>query len=406
MSEPNPRRVGPRSLVELCLSKAFENIHLITGLGSMPPNHTKTLLRGVKTASQLRSWELKSDDIYDETAEHWARLIKRDFPVLLAKHNYTPSDPKSWHKVYNLYKKLNDDQIAASTQKMMQDFAAKDAEKTSRVTKFISGDKSATLQKHKAKPGPSAPRGKQTFMQKAKQEMRREAARFSLPTPTGKLAVPAGQINKVPQSMLRAAQIANQPPVIPRSMTQAPEKLAGSSCPGLQEKEACLRRIKTSIPSNVKVVKNIVSFSNDAAGPENDNLSSDPSLDEDALAFDDDDLFGDFPKKPTPAASTKPVAAPALSINHQALTKRPRSPDPEVTLTASTSSSVPPPPKRRAKGLSAAPGANNAVRVQKAAPSRPSSSSGTSSARRPSGGSNGVSGGTVVCRPPAKLRSN
>ena len=395
MSEPTPRRVGPRSLVELCLSKAFENIHLITGLGSMPPNHTKTLLRGVKTAAQLRSWELKSDDIYDETAEHWARLIKRDFPVLLAKHNYSPSDPKSWHKVYDLYKKLNDDQIAASTQKMMQDFAAKNAEKTSRVTKFISGDTSATLQKHRTKSSSSgAPRGKQSFLQKTKQDIRREAGRFHLPTPSGKLAVPAGQIKKVPQSMLRAAQIANQPSIIPRAMTQAPEKLASSTCPGLLEKEACLRRIKTSIPSNVTVTNNIVSFTDSAAESENDHLSGED------LSFDDDDLFGDFPKKPTPAASTKPATA------HQALTKRPRSPDPEVTLTASTSSSVPPPPKRRAKGLSAAPGANSAVRVHKAVPTRPSSSSGTSSARRPSGGSNGVGGGAVVCRPPVKLRSN
>lgn len=402
MPEPNLRRVGPRSLVELCLSKAFENIHLISGLGSMPPNHTKTLLRGVRTAAQLRSWELKSDDIYDETAEHWARLIKKDFPVLLAKHNYSPSDSKSWHKVYDLYKKLNDDQIAASTQKMMQDFAAKNAEKTSRVTKFISGDTSATLQKHRTKSSSSgAPRGKQTFLQKTKQELRREAGRFHLPTPTGKLAVPVGQIKKVPQSMLRAAQIANQPPIIPGSMTQAPEKIANSNCPGLHEKEACLRRIKTSIPSDVTVTKNIVSFTDSADEPDNDDLSGED------LSIDDDDLFGDFPKKPTPAASTKPATvSPPTAAAHQPLTKRPRSPDPEVNLTASTSSSVPPPPKRRAKGLSAAPGANSAVRVHKAVPSRPSSSSGTSSARRPSGGSNGVSGGAVVCRPPVKLRSN
>ncbi len=404
MTEPNPKRVGPRSLVELCLSKAFENLHLITGLGSMPPNQTKMLLKGVKTAAQLRSWELKSDDIYDETVEHWARLIKRDFPVLLAKHNYIPSDPKSWHKVYNLYKKLNDDQIAASTEKMMQDFAAKDVEKTSRVTKVISADKSATLQKHRAKSGSgsSAPRGKMSFLQKTKRELRREAARFNLATATGKLTVPDGQINKVPQSMLRDTPVATQQRLIPPPSPQAPEKTASSSCPGIKEKEACLRRVKTRIPRNVRVIKNMVSFSNDEA--ESDNLSSDFSLDEDGFAFDDDDLFGDFPKKITPTEPTKPVPAAAPASNHQVLAKRPRSPEEEVTATASTSSSVPPPPKRRAKGLSAAPGANSAVRVQKAPVGRPSSSSGTSATRRLSGGSNGVSGGTVICRPPVKLR--
>jgi elongin-A len=113
---------GPPSLVDICLRKALKYVHLITSLGTMPSHYTQAILKAVKSTEQLREIELNSndDDIYDQTAEHWQRFIKLKFPRLSAQHNFGPSNPKSWHKVYEHYRQLDAEEIAASTQLLQQ----------------------------------------------------------------------------------------------------------------------------------------------------------------------------------------------------------------------------------------------------------------------------------------------
>jgi elongin-A len=88
----------------------------------MPSHYTQAILKAVKSPEQLREIELNSndDDIYDQTAEHWQRFIKLKFSRLSAQHNFGPSNPKSWHKVYEHYRQLDAEEIAASTQLLQQ----------------------------------------------------------------------------------------------------------------------------------------------------------------------------------------------------------------------------------------------------------------------------------------------
>ncbi|KAG7293093.1 hypothetical protein NEMBOFW57_003139 [Staphylotrichum longicolle] len=349
----------------------------------MASHHTKTLLKAVKTASQLRSWELNSEDIYDETEEHWKRLIKRDFPVLSVQKDFVPNDRTSWHKIYDLYKKLDDDQIAASTQKMMQDFAAKDEQKTARLTKVVPLVKYARLQKPKAKPWFAAPRVDHSPFAKAKEQLRRDAARFKLPTPSGKLPVPAGQIKKAPESMVNAARIAKQPSVLLKPKKTAPgqDTIENRVDADREAREERLRRIKNPKDSTVKISGNVISFDDDAdqGAPENNVVSG-------SLDPDDDDLFGDLdPKRPAWPSSTKiftlppPAARQSAPKRRQSFegenteppAKRRRSLEDATQSVPSTSTSPPPAPgllKRRPKTLSAAPGANTALRAYKPKP--------------------------------------
>ena len=92
---------GPRSLVEMCMKVAIENIHLITSLRNMPHQYIHKFLVAVRSAAQLHALEVDSDeDIYEDTPVHWKRIIAKDFPILSAKYNYVPKDPKSWYKVW------------------------------------------------------------------------------------------------------------------------------------------------------------------------------------------------------------------------------------------------------------------------------------------------------------------
>jgi elongin-A len=384
----------------------------------MAPRHIKTLLKGVVTATQLHSWELKSDDIYDETAEHWHRLIDRDFPTLAVKHDYKPKACTSWHKVYDLYKKLNDEEIAASTQKMIEEFAAKETERTSRLTKVISGETSAMLQKGRAKAGFGPSRAKQSFMQKAKQEVRREAARFYLPTPTGKLIVPPGQIKKAPHTKLREPRVARQDFVPLTVGPLAPAQTSGLA--GREEKEDRLHQTKTSVLPTATFEGNIVSFSDDEPEAENvhrskalvedeDDLFGELQSDEDDVLgnvqSDEDDLMGEFePKGRISPSSLKPLRLPEKPIHTFLVRRRPsndtdaepnpkrrRSPDSETVgrtyigvpgpelrvgpassaATAASSSAAVPAPERR---LSPAASSTTAVA---------SSSAGVSALKRP-----------------------
>ncbi|KAL2154868.1 hypothetical protein VTH82DRAFT_3544 [Thermothelomyces myriococcoides] len=397
-------RLGPRSLAEMCLRVAVSNVRHIQSLGSLPPQYTGPILRHVKTAEQLHQLELNSDDIYDQTAAHWMRIIKDKFPELASKHNFIPQNRKSWHKVYGKYEKLQEEQIAAATEKLKQGLAAQSQHQQARKSTIISSQESVALRRPKAKPGYSSTPKKQDFFSKTRSQLRMEAVRFR----TSTLASRTSQVKKAPAAMIEEARIKSQPSLVPPPpppiRLRAPSKLTTASSGGnasREEREARLLRIKSGGKPTPEASGNVLKFSDDE-----DEEGTEPN--------EDDDLFGDFAdtgsddasdgsqtqkavgsstSPPSRAASTKPPPVPERPMKRfqdseevdgkqtakrrrsvdeagtEHLTKRHRSHEETIALISSTSNNtnaLPSPAlqqsaKRRPKGLSAAPGANKAI---------------------------------------------
>ncbi|KAK3310125.1 uncharacterized protein B0T15DRAFT_25546 [Chaetomium strumarium] len=224
---------GPRSLAEMAFRVVMANVSAVSSLPGVPFEYARRVLKAVKSAEHLRLLEVscESDDLYaNEWPEHWKRLIKADFPALSAKHNFVPKDPRSWHKVYQKYKRMDDEMVAAATAKLEQDMAAKAEEENSRRATFLSASQGRKLQPKGRPKGdfrdfaaarPRPPPVKQlSAVQKARQEMAQEAKRFKLATPTGQVKVPAGQLKKAPAAMVEDARRRSQPSLLPPSPKQ------------------------------------------------------------------------------------------------------------------------------------------------------------------------------------------
>ena len=396
--------LGPRSLAEMSLKVAIDNVKMIQSLGDIPHCYLDPILHVVKSAEQLHVFELNSHDIYDETAKHWERMIKKDFPVLANKHDYVPQNRKSWHKIYDKYKQLDEEQLAAATEKLKQGFAVRTQEKQSRASTIISAEKGGKLHKTKARPTFNmfnTPRSDRSFISNTRAQLRREALCFNRPTPSGKLPVRAGQIKKPPPAMLddhRRMESRNsipEPPPMIRTPRQRPAPSATGSIQNRKEGESRLLQIKNAGQPKAGPAKNVLSFSDDEG--------SDAPLQDDADLFgeaDDDDLFGDLePEKKASSASSSPqkshsVPQPAATQSfkrHRSVvdtnagqpTKRPRIVGTTTTSTIPSPNKAPNQPlKPRPKGLSAAPGTNQAPR--KVAPKSPpkAAAPGTASPRR------------------------
>jgi elongin-A len=202
--------------------------------------------------------------------------------------------------VYDKYKKLQDEQIAAATEKLRQEFAAHDEHKHSRTSHIISGQQSTKLRPTKAKPGWNAPREKKTFIRKTRDQVRIEASRFHLRTPTGKLVVPPGQINKkVVENRLYEARIASLP-----SASHAPTIRPGAKTASELDREKMeerLRRIKNPTESNSGIPAKVITFSDDEDDAEPSGRSAGSKTKNDDLFGDleSDDLFDDLKPKKT-----------------------------------------------------------------------------------------------------------
>lgn len=186
---------------------ALENIDAITSLGDLPLRYARDLLKNIRSAAQLRQWEETSGDIYDETEQHWKRLIKTDFSILSAQYDFGPKDREFWHEVYDKYKAIQAKQDAEATEKLQQSFAVHKKEQESRRVTVLNPADLKKLPNPKNtrtrfnSPAPS--REKKTFLQKTKNEVAAESKRFHLPSASGKLPVAAGQIKKAPEVMVR-----------------------------------------------------------------------------------------------------------------------------------------------------------------------------------------------------------
>ncbi|KAL2124530.1 hypothetical protein VTJ04DRAFT_895 [Mycothermus thermophilus] len=393
---------GCRTLAEMCLRKALDNILLIEDVTGLPEKYLRPILSAVKNAPQLRKIEVNSGEIYEETTPHWQRLIRQDFSTLAAKHNFVASGPESWHEVYERYKKLQDEQVAADTERIMKAFAERDQEKTARSSKIISAKKGALLRPVKPKTGWGAPRAPQTFLSKTREQVRQEAQRFKLKTPTGKLVVPAGQIKKAPPSKVAEARIAQQPSVLETRMIRAPRPISAAPKLDLQAQEARLRQAKQNTIPPTTIRSTTSSYGSDFRSIPSRNKKDDlDDLFGDGEVDDEDDLFGDgivnksttsaaSPSKTAPARHASPLSAQSESTKHrrpsddaaigEPATKRHRSVNNSTSLP-----SVSPPPKAatptvpvpaitakvattktstkpKGVGLSAAPGANSTAR--------------------------------------------
>ncbi|KAL2180332.1 RNA polymerase II transcription factor SIII subunit A-domain-containing protein [Thermothelomyces heterothallicus CBS 202.75] len=396
--------LGPRSLADMCLRVALSNVRHIQSLGNLPPQYTGPILRHVKTAEQLHQLELNSDDIYDQTAAHWMRIIKDKFPELASEHNFVPQNRKSWHKVYDKYEKLQEEQIAAATEKLKQGLAAQTQQQQSRKSTIISSKESMGLRRPKAKPGYSLVPKKQDFFSKTRTQLRMEAGRFR----TSPLASRTSQIKKAPAAMIEEARIKSQPSLVPPpppplrlGPPSKPTAVGSGVITSREEKEARLVQIKNAGRTKPEAGENVLRFSDDED-------------DEDTRLNEDDDLFGDFAdpefddvsngsqsqkavassaSSPSRTASTKPLLVPEQPTKHlrdpvevgdkqpvkrrrsveeadaEQPTKRRRSHE-EITTPmssafnkASTLPSLAPQQsaKRRPKGLSAAPGTNKGI---------------------------------------------
>ncbi|KAM7207665.1 hypothetical protein V8F20_001932, partial [Naviculisporaceae sp. PSN 640] len=200
-------KMAPPSLVEMCVNVAVANIKYIDDFGNMPMiNGFRDILRAVKNARQLHAIEQRSEDpdIYQFTEEHWKRIINQDFPQLSRQHNWTPDQPKNWFRVWDRYNEMKQ---AADAEAIANLEAAVEANK-----KKVEMSKAKILDAYELPPPPrktshwsSQPRPKPangSFIQKARNEARKETTRFRLTTATGQLPVKPGQITHAPTSML------------------------------------------------------------------------------------------------------------------------------------------------------------------------------------------------------------
>ncbi|KAL2271151.1 hypothetical protein VTJ83DRAFT_522 [Remersonia thermophila] len=378
---------GAPDLAGMCLRKALDNIHLIEDVTGLPDKYLRILLGVVKTPAQLRKIELNSDvdEIYELTAPQWQRFIDEDFADLAAKQQFEPSSPTAWHEVYERYKKIHDAKIAADTEMLMKAFAARDQEKIKRSATIIAPQKNKLPRPPRPKTtGWGAPRAPQTFLQKARAEVRVQAQRFKLGTPSGRSLVPSGQIMKAPQSRINDARIASQPSILEAPRIRAPRVV--SALPGKSLESA---RKEGKAPHKGKEV----------AGEEDDDDLDDLFGDGEGGGGDLDDLFGDNDTNKTIASVPLPSReAPRTSLSIQTqsskrppardgttsepIAKRQRSvydtasanlaavattstaqPKRSGTNDETTASSAAKLKRSKGLGLSASPGANNVLKM-------------------------------------------
>lgn len=94
----------------------------------------------IDNAAQLRSIEVNSPQLELETSECWKRFIARDFPILAATHNYVPKNPRSWHKIYIKYQRLDAEAKEQARAKLVNAFNKIEKEKDHNHSKVVNYD--------------------------------------------------------------------------------------------------------------------------------------------------------------------------------------------------------------------------------------------------------------------------
>ncbi|TGJ86543.1 hypothetical protein E0Z10_g2237 [Xylaria hypoxylon] len=112
----------------------------ITDIGTIPYSIARPILLKVDSAVQLRRIEVNSPQLEGDTAECWKRLIARKFPVLHKKEKFAPSNPKSWHKIYAKYKRLDAEGKQAAEERLKNAYKGIKEDKAHNGSKVINYD--------------------------------------------------------------------------------------------------------------------------------------------------------------------------------------------------------------------------------------------------------------------------
>ncbi|KAI0401060.1 hypothetical protein F4802DRAFT_582432 [Xylaria palmicola] len=111
-----------KSLVDLCTAVCIRNVKDISDVGSIPYRIARPIINKIDSATQLRRIEVNSPHLESDTPEHWKRLIAREFPVLSRQNNFAPSNPRSWHKIYARYQRLDAEAKRAAEEQLKNAF--------------------------------------------------------------------------------------------------------------------------------------------------------------------------------------------------------------------------------------------------------------------------------------------
>lgn len=196
-------------------------------MGYIPYSLVRPILIKVDSPGQLRQIEMNSPHLEAETPECWKRLIARDFPVLSERHRFIPSNPKSWHKIYAKYQRLDRDAKRLAEEKLKNAFKEIKKEKDESVSQVINYD-SRKLPRLPRDVKPQVgirPKGKRSgpdlselrftggsrtktntpkgLLKRAMREAKEISTRNRLNIPTGALQVKPGQITKAPVGMVQ-----------------------------------------------------------------------------------------------------------------------------------------------------------------------------------------------------------
>lgn len=326
---------GPRSLLDMALKLAIDNVQDITCLDDVPPRIASQILKAVRTPEHLRTIEQHSgDEICELTAEHWRRFIQRKYGLLHNKHRWEPSDPRSWHKVYEKYGKLQKESDEAATEALRATMAAVNNQKSSRTTTIVSAQVARRLPAPKArsfgtggysglKTSIDPPMKRATFLQKATREAKLDAHRRKLAKPSVMLLARKTELTKAPERLLEEKRIQNQFDIDSASVLEGPRIRPATSSRSREQRdrEARLLQIKNGgkSSSSSSHAPNVLSFDDDNGRHSKGDLGED--MDDLFGDMDDDDDAGSPPHKSASAPSKKRgllSAAPSANSRPQA----------------------------------------------------------------------------------------
>ncbi|KAK3498439.1 hypothetical protein B0T13DRAFT_469394 [Neurospora crassa] len=365
---------GPRSLLDMALKLAIDNAQDITCLDDVPPKIASQILKAVRTPEHLRTIEIHSgDEIYELTAESWRRFIERKYGLLHNKHRWEPSNPKSWHKVYEKYGKLQKESDELATEALRAKMAAVNDQKSSRTTTIVSAQVARKLPAPKARTfGPGfrgfstssdPPMKRATFLQKATREAKLDAHRRKLAKPSVMLMARKTELTRAPDRLIEEKRIQNQFDIDSAPIIEGPRIRPATSSRQQKDREARLLQIKNGGKSGSSGhAPNVLSFDDDDNNHHYDNSRHN---DKGASGDDMDDLFGDLDDED--ARSPPPKSKRGLLSASPGANSQPRA---AAASARPTTTSRPPPAST-----------TNAGRSSNTGRSQPATSS--SSGRRP-----------------------
>ncbi|KAI1824529.1 hypothetical protein F4861DRAFT_258223 [Xylaria intraflava] len=253
-----------KSLVNLCLAVCIRNTKDITDVGVMSYDLVRPIIQKIDSAAQLHQLEVKSPHLQEHTSDCWKRLVVRDFPVLCERYNFVPSNPKSWHKIYVKYQRIDTQQKREAEEKLINAFKEIKKEKDGNTSQVINYDsrKLPRLPRDVKPQVGSRPRaarvshdqselrftgGSRTktnqpksLLTRARREAKEISTRNRLNTQTGAAQARPGQVMRAPAGMVHE-KVTNARPL---TGIRSPAKALPSRNRELEENEARLRRIK------------------------------------------------------------------------------------------------------------------------------------------------------------------